>query len=79
MTVLNGHTYPAMGGVGGPRGQANGAPQPVADFGSGSLSAGGNLVIDGTPLRVVVLAFAAAAGLVALRFGGFRFNVGVSS
>jgi hypothetical protein len=74
MTVLNGHTYPAMGGVGGPRGQANGAPQPVADF-----SAGGNLVIDGTPLRVVVLAFAAAAGLTALRFGGFRFNVGVSS
>jgi hypothetical protein len=77
VTVLNGHTYPAYGGVGGPRSQANGAPQPVADF--GSVSAGGNLVIDGTPLRVVVLAFAAAAGLTALRLGGFRFNVGVSS
>jgi hypothetical protein len=35
--------------------------------------------IDGTPVRVVVLAFAAAAGLWALRLAGFRFNVGVSA
>lgn len=36
-------------------------------------------VIDGTPVRVVVLCLAAAAGLTALRLGGFRFNVGVST
>jgi hypothetical protein len=36
-------------------------------------------VIDGTPVRVVVLAFAAAAGLWALRIAGFRFNIGVST
>lgn len=37
------------------------------------------VVIDGTPVRVVVLAIAAAVGLTALRIGGIRFNVGVSS
>jgi hypothetical protein len=36
-------------------------------------------VIDGTPVRVVVLAFAAAAGLWALKIAGFRFNIGVSA
>lgn len=35
-------------------------------------------VIDGTPVRVVVLAGAAAAGLWALHLSGFRFNVAVS-
>lgn len=37
------------------------------------------IVIDGTPVRVVLYAVCAAAGLVALRWGGFKFNVGVSS
>lgn len=37
------------------------------------------IVIDGTPVRVVVLALAAAAGLTALKFAGFKFNVGVST
>lgn len=37
------------------------------------------VVIDGTPIRVVILALAAAAGLTALKWSGFRFNVGVSS
>lgn len=37
------------------------------------------VVIDGTPIRVVILCVAAAAGLTALRLGGIRFNVGVSS
>lgn len=37
------------------------------------------VVVDGTPLRVVVICLAAAAGLTALRWGGFRFNVGVST
>jgi hypothetical protein len=36
-------------------------------------------VVDGTPVRVCVLALAAAAGLTALKFAGFRFNVGVST
>ena len=36
-------------------------------------------VIDGTPVRVVVLALSAAAGLTALRMAGFKFNVGVST
>jgi hypothetical protein len=39
----------------------------------------GTSVIDGTPVRVVVLAFSAAAGLTALKWAGFRFNVGVSA
>lgn len=37
------------------------------------------VVIDGTPVRVVTYALAAAAGLWALRLAGFKFNVGVSS
>lgn len=36
-------------------------------------------VIDGTPVRVVVLALSAAAGLTALRMAGFKFNVAVSA
>lgn len=36
-------------------------------------------VIDGTPVRVVVLALSAAAGLVALHWAGFRFSLGVSA
>lgn len=36
-------------------------------------------VVDGTPVRVVVLALAASASLWALRVAGFRFNVGVSA
>jgi hypothetical protein len=37
------------------------------------------LVIDGTPVRVVVLAIAAAIGLTVLRVSGVRFNVGAST
>lgn len=36
-------------------------------------------IVDGTPIRVVVLALSAAAGLTALRWAGFKFNVAVSS
>jgi hypothetical protein len=35
-------------------------------------------VVDGTPVRVVVLALAASASLWALKIAGFRFNIGVS-
>jgi hypothetical protein len=38
----------------------------------------GLAVVDGTPVRVVAISLAAALGLIALRMGGFRFNVGVS-
>ena len=37
------------------------------------------VVIDGTPVRVVVLALAAAATITALRWSGVKFNVGVSA
>lgn len=36
-------------------------------------------VIDGTPARVAVITVASVAVLVALRWGGFRFNVAVSN
>lgn len=36
-------------------------------------------VIDGTPVRVVVLALAAAAGLTALHWAGLRFSLGVTN
>jgi hypothetical protein len=49
--------------------------EPPRTLGSGTDT----IVVDGTPVRVVVLALAAAAALTALRFGGIRFNVGVSS
>lgn len=36
------------------------------------------VTVDGTPVRVCMLAFAAAAGLLALKLSGFKFNVGAS-
>lgn len=44
----------------------------------GANGAGPSVVIDGTPLRVAMICVAAAGGLAALRWAGFRFNVGVS-
>lgn len=38
---------------------------------------GSRVVIDGTPVRVAMLAIGAAVGIAALRWAGFRFNVGV--
>jgi len=57
--------------------QANGGPagSPASVPSSGNPAA----VIDGTPIRVVVIAGAAALGIVMLKMAGFRFNVGVSS
>ncbi|HVI79878.1 MAG TPA: hypothetical protein VM715_17280 [Candidatus Acidoferrum sp.] len=44
-----------------------------------SATTGATMVtVDGTPVRVVMLAFAAAAGLWALKLAGFKFNVGAS-
>lgn len=66
MPLLNGYTRTGYAG----------APQstpPIAP----SAGGGATIVIDGTPVRVVMLALAAAAGLAALKWAGFRFNVGV--
>lgn len=71
MPVLDTGAFIAVGGPQTGGGSVN--PQPVAEL-SGAVH-----IIDGTPVRVVILAVAAAAGLAALRLGGFRFNVGVTS
>ena len=43
-----------------------------------SVATGGNqIVIDGTPVRGAMLAIGAAVGSAALRWAGFKFNVGV--
>jgi hypothetical protein len=57
--------------------QAQGSYAPGAV--SGGTTDGMAAVIDGTPVRVVVLALSAAAGLVALHWAGFRFSLGVSA
>jgi len=72
MAVLNGYTGGVQyvnTGTGAP----GGAPVMPRDASANTV------VIDGTPVRVVVLALAAAAGLTALKLAGFRFNVGVST
>jgi len=45
----------------------------------GTQTGRGTVVIDGTPVRVVVLMLAAAGGLWALKLAGIKFNVGVSA
>lgn len=70
MAFLQGHSRAAFVPTGGP--QTAGVQMPAG-------AQRDMVVIDGTPVRVVVLMFAAAAGLTALRFAGFKFNVGVSS
>lgn len=54
-------------------------PNVNADAIPGSDGSRQMVVIDGTPVRVVTLAIAAALGLTALRWAGFKFNVGVSA
>lgn len=69
MAVLNGYS----GGVQFVQGS------PAVDTGDITPPSVGNAaVIDGTPVRVVVLALSAAAGLAALHIAGFRFSIGVS-
>lgn len=79
MPVLNGH--PSMGAVYVPT--AASAPTGSIAIGGPTTSPRsvemGAVVVDGTPIRVVIYALAAAASLVALRMAGFKFNVGVSS
>lgn len=47
--------------------------------GEATMPDASGVVIDGTPVRIVILALAAAAGLTALKWAGIRFNVGVTS
>lgn len=65
--VMAGSGAVAMSGAAGNRGGVVPGASPA------DLS-----VIDGTPVRVVVLALAAAAGLWAMKVAGLRFNIGVS-
>lgn len=61
---------------------ATGAPQVSVGGAnpSATMDAGtGTHVIDGTPVRVVAIALAAAAGLAAFKLAGWRFNIGVST
>lgn len=78
MPVLNGH--PSAGVAFVPT--AVNAPTGGVPIGGPTASPptmqGRAIIVDGTPVRVVVYALAAAASLVALRMAGFKFNVGVS-
>ena len=42
-------------------------------------AAGVSVAVDGTPIRVVALALAGAAGLFAFKLAGVRFHVGVTT
>lgn len=76
MPLLNGRgadgAYTAVVGVRPNTGTSGVAPVDV------NRGPTGLAVVDGTPVRVVALSMAAALGLVMLKIGGFRFNVGVS-
>ncbi len=81
MGFLQGHSVPVYGQVpygaaGGAAAAPSAAQQPARIM---DASRGGFVGVNGTPVRIVVLAFAAAAGLTALKLAGFRFNVGVSA
>lgn len=71
MAFLQGYGgQPVMIATGGPT--ASGASVP-------NSAAAQAMPIDGTPVRVVLIGFAAAAVIVALRMAGFKFNVAASS
>lgn len=59
------------------------AAQPVSATGAGVPGAGNittanRIVIDGTPMKLIIGVFAGCAGIVALRWAGFKFNVAIS-
>lgn len=72
MTVLNGYG-------GGVQFVQNGPAMAANDVAGAPPGVNQPSVIDGTPVRVVVLALAAAAGLTALHMAGFRFSVTAST
>lgn len=77
MATLNGHptnravylptTVSAPGGI------------PIGGPTTAPMAGTNSIVVDGTPVRVVVYALSAAAGLFALRMAGIKFNVGVAA
>jgi hypothetical protein len=76
MPVLHGYAGNIMPQyIVNPSAPANTGAVPV----DAAAAAGVPAVIDGTPVRVVVLALAGAAGLIALKLAGFRFSIGVSN
>lgn len=56
------------------QGTVAGAAAPISNGAQAVATA-----IDGTPVRVAMIALSAAAGLVALHWAGFRFSLGVSA
>lgn len=52
---------------------------PATNATGATMDNGSVVVVDGTPIRVVILALSAAAGLTILKWAGFKFNVGVSN
>lgn len=42
-----------------------------------TATANKKVVIDGTPIRIVMLAAAGCAGIIMLRWAGFKFNVAI--
>jgi hypothetical protein len=62
----------------GMSGQTTYATAPPAPSMSPGAGVTGSYVIDGTPVRVAALGLASAFVIAALRWSGFKFNVGVS-
>lgn len=67
----------AGGGYTLPAGAANPGSAQTAAAAVQTPVASGSLVVDGTPVRVAAVVIAAAAGIVALRWAGFKFNVAI--
>lgn len=80
MAFLNGHSMPVYGMTpyGAPGGGAS-SPSAAAQPARMMDVARGFGGVNGTPVRIVTIAFAAAAGLWAIKLAGFKFNVGVSA
>lgn len=55
------------------------APAAVGGASAQGTTANNTAVIDGTPVRVVVLCLAAAVGLFALNAAGLKFSIGAST
>lgn len=53
-------------------------PSVVPDNGQPAAQFSTAVVVDGTPMRVAMVGVSAALALWALRWAGFKFNVGVS-
>lgn len=64
-----------LGGAYGQRSPSSGFAQTQITQPVGNAITTGTRVIDGTPLRVVTIAAIGVAGVVALRWAGFKFNV----